>query len=88
VDSTSTRLAAFVKHFGIDYTCLLAGLTSELAAKIPQADRLNAWPTTFFVGRDGRVSTIHAGFAGPASGAFHTHLREEFTSTVERLLAQ
>jgi thiol-disulfide isomerase/thioredoxin len=83
-----TRLAAFVKRFGIDYTCLLAGLTSELAARIPQADRLNAWPTTFFVGRDGRVSTIHAGFAGPASGAFHTHLREEFTSTVERLLAQ
>jgi thiol-disulfide isomerase/thioredoxin len=83
-----TRLPAFIKHYGIDYTYLLAGLTSELAAKIPQAERLNAWPTTFFVGRDGRVRTIHTGFAAPASGAFHTQLRQEFAGTVERLLAE
>jgi thiol-disulfide isomerase/thioredoxin len=83
-----TRLPAFIKHYEIDYTYLLAGVTSELAAKIPQADRLNAWPTTFFVGRDGRVRTIHTGFAAPASGAFHTQLRQEFTGTVERLLAE
>jgi thiol-disulfide isomerase/thioredoxin len=83
-----TRLPAFIKHYGIDYTYLLAGTTSELAAKIPQADRLNAWPTTFFVGRDGRVRTIHTGFAAPASGAFHTELRHEFAGTVERLLAE
>jgi thiol-disulfide isomerase/thioredoxin len=83
-----TRLPAFIKHYGIDYTYLLAGQTSELAAKIPQAERLNAWPTTFFIGRDGRVRTIHTGFAAPASGAFHTQLRQEFAGTVERLLAE
>jgi thiol-disulfide isomerase/thioredoxin len=84
----ATRLPAFIKHYGIDYTYLLAGQTSELAAKIPQAERLNAWPTTFFIGRDGRVRTIHTGFAAPASGAFHTQLRQEFSGTVERLLAE
>jgi thiol-disulfide isomerase/thioredoxin len=83
-----TRLPAFIKHYGIDYTYLLAGQTSELAAKIPQAERLNAWPTTFFIGRDGKVRTIHTGFAAPASGAFHTQLRQEFADTVERLLAE
>ena len=71
-----------------DYTYLLAGQTSELAAKNPQAERLNAWPTTFFVGRDGKVRSIHTGFAASASGAFHTQLRQEFTGTVERLLAE
>jgi len=84
----TTRLPAFIKHYGIDYTYLLAGQTSELAAKIPQAERLNAWPTTFFVGRDGRVRTIHTGFAAPATGAFHDQLRQEFAATVERLLAE
>jgi thiol-disulfide isomerase/thioredoxin len=84
----TTRLPAFIKHYGIDYTYLLAGQTSELAAKIPQAERLNAWPTTFFIGRDGRVRTIHTGFAAQASGAFHTQLRQEFAGTVERLLAE
>jgi thiol-disulfide isomerase/thioredoxin len=83
-----TRLPAFIKHYGIDYTYLLAGQTSELASKVPQAERLNAWPTTFFIGRDGRVRTIHTGFAAPASGAFHTQLRQEFAGTVERLLAE
>jgi thiol-disulfide isomerase/thioredoxin len=83
-----TRLPAFIQHYGLDYTYLLAGQTTELAAKFPQAERLNAWPTTFFIGRDGRVRTIHTGFAAPASGAFHTQLRQEFSSTVEHLLAE
>ena len=30
----------------------------------------------------------HAGFASPASGAFHDQVTEEFASTVERLLAE
>ncbi len=56
--------------------------------KVPQAVNLNSWPTTFFIGRDGRVKKIHAGFASPASGAFHAQVTEEFASTVERLLAE
>jgi len=34
------------------------------------------------------VKKIHAGFASPASGAFHDQVTEEFASTVERLLAE
>ena len=49
---------------------------------------LNTWPATFFVGRDGRVKHIHAGFAAPASGEFNDELKQEFTSTIERLLAE
>ena len=41
-----------------------------------------------FVGRDGTVKLIHAGFAAPASGEFNTQLRSEFESTIERLLAE
>jgi hypothetical protein len=48
---------------------------------------LNTWPATFFIGRDGRVKGIHAGFASPASGEFNRQLKEEFTSNIERLLA-
>ncbi|MGC4080609.1 MAG: hypothetical protein QM736_00450 [Vicinamibacterales bacterium] len=40
-----------------------------------------------FVGRDGRVKGIHAGFAAPASGKFYDELQAEFTSTIEQLLA-
>jgi thiol-disulfide isomerase/thioredoxin len=82
------RLRAFIEKYGIEYTYLVAGEPKELQAKIPQAVNLNSWPTTFFLGRDGRVRTVHAGFAAPASGEFHTRLKQEITQTVERLLAE
>ncbi|HLK69987.1 MAG TPA: TlpA disulfide reductase family protein [Bryobacteraceae bacterium] len=83
-----TRLAAFIKRYGIEYPVLLCGETEELQAKLPQAVNLNAWPTTFFLGRDGRVRSVHAGFAGRATGDFHRELKEEEKALVERLLAE
>ena len=83
-----SRLRAFIQRYGIEYTVLLAGETSELNAKLPQAVNLNSWPTTFFLGRDGRVRSVHAGYPGRASGEFHDRMREEVKSLLERLLAE
>jgi len=83
-----TRLPAFVKKYGLEYTYLVAGTPAELNEKLPQAENLNSWPTTFFVGRDGRVRAVHAGFAAKASGQFHVEMRDRFTNTVERLLSE
>lgn len=82
------RLRAFVKQYGIGYTVLVPGEPSELKDKLPQAVNLNSWPTTFFLGRDGRVRSVHAGFAGAASGEFHTKSTEEITALVERLIGE
>jgi len=80
------RVRAFIRQYGIEYPLLVAGETSELNAKLPQAVNLNCWPTTFFLGRDGLVAGVHAGFAGRASGSFHEQLEKDVTSLVERLL--
>jgi peroxiredoxin len=85
---TLSRERAFAKKYGIEYTCLIAGTPAEMKEKVPQAVNLNTWPATFFIGRDGRVKSVHAGFASPASGEFNRQLKEEFTSTIERLLAE
>jgi thiol-disulfide isomerase/thioredoxin len=82
------RLRAFNKRYGIDYTVLLPGEPRELAAKMPQGVNLNSFPTSFILGRDGRVRSAHAGFPGKASGKFHTEATEEVTALVERLLAE
>ena len=82
------RLKAFNKRYGVDYTVLIPGEPKELNDKVPQGVNLNSFPTTFFLGRDGRVRSAHAGFAGKASGKFHTELKEEVTALVERLLAE
>jgi peroxiredoxin len=82
------RLRAFIARYGLTYTVLVAGDTDQLNEKIPQAVNLNCWPTSFFLGRDGRVREIHAGFAGPANPSAHEALTHEVTELVERLLAE
>ena len=83
-----TREKAFVKQYGVPYTYLIAGAPAEMWEKVPQAVNLNTWPATLFIGRDGHVKLIHAGFAGPASGTYNQQLKAEFTSTIEHLLAE
>ena len=83
-----TRLKAFLTTYGIEYTVLLPGEPEQLNEKVPQAENLNAFPTTFVLGRDGRVRGVHAGFPSPGSGAFYTKAEHEITTQVERLLAE
>ncbi len=81
------RVHAFTKQYGVEYTYLIGGAPAEMWEKVPQLVNLNTWPATVFIRRDGRVDHIHAGFAAPASGEFNDQLKKEFTSTIERLLA-
>ena len=82
------QLRAFTQQFGLTYTVLLAGTPDQLHMRLPQAVGLDAYPTTFFVGRDGRVRAVHAGFAAPATGVFNTNLKKDFTTRIEQLLAE
>ncbi len=83
-----TRLRAFIKEYGIEYTVLLGGTPDERDAKLTQPVNLNSWPTTFFLGRDGRVRYVHAGFPGPASGPLYHQAVKEFYERVDTLLAE
>jgi thiol-disulfide isomerase/thioredoxin len=83
-----TRLRAYIKEYGIEYPVLLAGEPEQLAEKIPQAVNLNTFPATFFIGRDGLVKAIHAGFAGKVMGPVHDRLVEEIDTTLVKLLAE
>ena len=82
------RVHAFVKQYGVKYPYLIAGAPAEMWEKVPQLVNLNTWPATVFVGRDGKVRAVHAGFASPASGEFHAQLKKEFTERIETLLSE
>lgn len=82
------RLRAFIQRYGVQYTVLLAGEPKDVNAKLPQAVNLNAWPTTFFVGRDGLVRSVHVGFTSPGSGRLNLETRAEAEHEVEKLLAE
>jgi thiol-disulfide isomerase/thioredoxin len=82
------RVHAFIKQYGVEYTYLIEGAPAEMWEKVPQLVNLNTWPATVFIGRNGRVDHVHAGFAAPASQQFNDQLKAEFTSTIERLLSE
>jgi peroxiredoxin len=82
------RLRAFIARYHLEYTVLLAGTTEQLNEKVPQAEHLNSWPTSFIIGRDGKVKQVHAGFAGPGNPVAHEELVKEMTALIGELLAE
>jgi thiol-disulfide isomerase/thioredoxin len=76
--------------FKIPFPLLLAGrndVTAVQAAQ-PQLTGFTAFPTTLFIGRDGRVREVHAGFYGPATGALHDAAVAGFRKEIEKLLGE
>lgn len=83
-----TRLRALIREYGVKFTVLLGGETDSAKTKLTQAVDWDAWPTTFFIGRDGLVHAVHAGFPSPGSGELYKKETEEFVARVEKLLAE
>ena len=82
------RVQTFVKRYGIPYPMLLAGTPDNINLRIPQLVNFGAYPTSIYLGRDGRVRSVHAGFASQATGEEYVRLKSELRGLVQRLLAE
>jgi thiol-disulfide isomerase/thioredoxin len=82
------RVQTFIRRFGIPYPMLLAGTPDDINQKIPQLVNFGAYPTSIYLGRDGRVRSVHAGFASQATGEEYVRLKGEVRGLVQRLLAE
>lgn len=82
------QMRIFARRHNIAYPLLLAGTSEEgeVQKQLPQLENFSAYPTAIFIGRDGRVKRIHAGFEGQAAGARHTQLKAELEEYVQELL--
>lgn len=84
------QVKIFAKRLNVKYPMLLAGSTEEgqIQQKLPQLVGFGAYPTTVFIGRDGLVKRIHAGFEGRATGERFTKLKTELETLIRELLAE
>ena len=82
------RVQSFIKRYNVQYPLLIPGTTQMLNEKLPQLVNFGAYPTSIYLGRDGRVRSVHAGFASPATGEEHVRLKQELRELTERLLAE
>jgi hypothetical protein len=80
----------FAERHRIEYPLLLAGVSDKAKASetLPDLSAVLAFPTSIFIGRDGRVRKIHSGFAGPGTGEHHERLVAELEGLIEELLAE
>ena len=78
------------EKFGIPYPLLLAGINDVESAgeTLPQLRGFTSFPTTIFLGRDGKVRRVHAGFYGAATGPQHRELIAGFEREVKTLLTE
>ncbi len=81
------QVKIFAKRHGIEYPMLYAGATDETEKKLPQLVNFGAYPTAIYIGRDGLVKHIHAGFEGKATGERFTRLRAEMEELIKELLS-
>lgn len=82
------HVQTFIKRFGIPYPMLIAGTPDNINQELPALVNFGAYPTTIFLGRDGRVRSVHAGFASQATGQEYVRLKTDVRGLVQRLLAE
>jgi len=84
------QVNSFAKRYGITYPLLLAGEPTPESSKaaLGPLGPVKVYPSTIFVGRDGRVREVHVGWAGPATGKLHDAAKKEFDETVSKLLRE
>lgn len=81
------RIASFIREFFVPYPVLYAGAIPDVQERLSQIANFGAYPTTIYLGRDGRVARIRAGFASTATGEAHTVLQRDVNELVQSLLA-
>ncbi|HEY8458922.1 MAG TPA: TlpA disulfide reductase family protein [Blastocatellia bacterium] len=84
----SRQVKTFAERLGVKYPVLYAGGIEDAEKKLSQLDNFGAYPTTIYIGRDGLVKRIHAGFEGKATGDRFIRLKSEMETLIRELLNQ
>jgi thiol-disulfide isomerase/thioredoxin len=85
-------LRKFQQRYKVEYPILNTGVTTNDSLRtektLPQFTSIKSFPTTIFIGKDGKIKQIHPGFEGPGTGEHHELFRKEFNATIDELLKQ
>jgi thiol-disulfide isomerase/thioredoxin len=86
----SERVKKMKVKWNVAYDFVIAGVDDKAKASetLPALNRIVAFPTTIFIGKDGNVKYIHTGFEGPGTGIYHEQFKQRFNEIVNELLSE
>ena len=86
----SDRVKRVIDKFNIGYDIVIAGTDdkAEASKTLPMLNEVFAFPTTVYIGKDGKVKRIHAGFSGPGTGVYFDQFKQHFNEIVNELLKE
>lgn len=86
----SSRIKKMRDKLNVTYDFAIAGTDNKDKASetLPMLNKVVAFPTTIFIGKDGRVKKIHTGFSGPSTGNYYEQFKQQFNETVNELLSE
>jgi len=89
-DYARSRVIKMKDKLGVPYDFVIAGTSDKAKASLtlPALNKIISFPTTIFIGRDGKVKHIHTGFSGPGTGIYYDQFIQYFNETVNELLAE
>ena len=83
-------LLKFKERLNVQYPMLITGVRSSDSLRtektLPELTPIKMFPTTIFIGKDGRVKKIDTGFTGPGTGEHYEAFKKEFYKAVDSLL--
>ena len=84
------QIDSFKARYKLPYPLVLAGQPTPESSKaaLGALGPVKVYPSTIFIGRDGRVREVHVGWAGPATGALNVKAKAHFDETVTKLLKE
>ncbi len=86
----SERVKKMKEKLKVPYDFVIAGTNDKAKASetLPMLNRVLAFPTTIFIGRDGKVKHIRTGFEGPGTGIYYEEFKQRFNELVNELLTE
>jgi hypothetical protein len=86
----SNRVKKMIDKLNVPYDLVIAGTSDKEKASqtLPMLNKVVAFPTTIFIGKDGKVKKIHTGFSGPGTGIYYEQFQQHFNEIVNELLSE